>query len=203
MLPYTWRTPLSTPLSAFVDGPLVGGPWGPGDEAPRAVSLEFWERACPPNERHLIYHDDLKGPERGEPGDVVFAHVLAVLQNTSARCVEVDTRPGSTDWGPNAISLKVVATPRFVPLAERFLNSSTSALLRASAVVRGAVTRNEHLFESPRVRRGAARRPPFGSTLAVHIRRGDFEGHCPWAAQVGVTWHSWSVVFDWAGREGG
>ncbi|KAH0836501.1 hypothetical protein J3R83DRAFT_8138 [Lanmaoa asiatica] len=39
--------PSRIPLSALLGGPMVGGPWPPGDDAPLSVSKEFFHKVCP------------------------------------------------------------------------------------------------------------------------------------------------------------
>jgi hypothetical protein len=97
------RKARSTPLSALVSGPLVGTPWDDG--APRSVSVAFWEQACPPHERHVIYTDDAKAPVKTAPADAIFAHILQLLQTTPARCVELAARPHTRERWPQAIDM--------------------------------------------------------------------------------------------------
>jgi hypothetical protein len=189
-----WAPAHTTPLSALVSGPLVGGPWDAGDAAPRAVSADFWERACPPEERHVLFHDALKLHDG--PGDAAFAHAARALRDAPGRCVEVAPRPDGRDDWPQVFDMALLGSPRFVPLAARFLNSSASRLLGSSALVRRAVADNAHLFREPRPRSRSAAPPldadPFAGTMAVHIRRGDFATHC--SKLMGYTWSSWSVA---------
>jgi hypothetical protein len=182
----------TTPLNALVAGPMVGGPWGPGDPAPRAVSVDYWEQVCPPADRHILYSDAAKGPVRTVPGDVLFAHMLNLVKSAPARCVEFVPTPGSNDVWPQTFDLFLVSTPRFLPLGAHLLNSSASTLLAASPLVRSAVVRNEPLF-APRGPRAPARVGPFAGAMAIHLRRGDYEKHCPHLARLGAQYYQWCV----------
>jgi len=42
------------PLRAFIDAPSSGSAWPQGVAAPRAVSVAWYERMCPPGRRYLV-----------------------------------------------------------------------------------------------------------------------------------------------------
>lgn len=39
---------------AFVSGPIIGGPFEPQDDAPRAVSKKYFDKVCPPSKRVIL-----------------------------------------------------------------------------------------------------------------------------------------------------
>jgi hypothetical protein len=78
-------------------------------------------------------------------------------------------------------------------MLEPFLETATSRITRPSAVVLSAVERNVPLLlpRGPRV--PDASENPFERMMAVHMRRGDFEGHCAWISSCTTTWFNWYV----------
>jgi hypothetical protein len=215
-----------TPLSALVDGPLVGGEWEAHDTTPRSIHVDYWEIVCPPSERYQILSHEIKDPVYAAEGEQVFRRAVQMLRETPARCVEVIESPTSTfysgsnsntaatdktlmsRWSP-IYALDLLLTPRSLSLSKILLDSATSRLLRPSTVVSTAISQNLHLF--------APRRGPldvgtnthvntnvntnsnanasmsaslaFDRTLAVHVRRGDFNvgERADWA----WTYHQW------------
>jgi hypothetical protein len=165
-----------TPLNAILSGPLVGGPWDAGDASPRAIHELYWDEVCPPLERHIVYTSDLKAPVSREPGRVIFEHMVKTLKELPARCVEVQGSEG--DKYPQLYELDLVGNGRVLTLSEPFLHSPTSRLLGPSGIVSSALERNKWLFLPRGPRNIAAPSDPFKRMMAVHIRRGDYEGHC-------------------------
>lgn len=200
---YPWQRGLSwgprTPLSALIAGPTVGGPWEGDDSAARSVAVEYWEQVCPPSERYYISRKTAMDGLGDKPdGGELFERMVGLVRDAPARCVEV----GRIGEEPT-FDVWLISGNRSLSLSERFLDTPSSRLLRASPLVQGAVIRNEYLFAprsgasltDPEVRarrRGTAATPDiYERMMAVHIRRGDFESACRYHTNRPDTWYQW------------
>ncbi|EJD43018.1 hypothetical protein AURDEDRAFT_114870 [Auricularia subglabra TFB-10046 SS5] len=96
------------PIGLFLAGPAAGGNWGPGVDAPRAISNVFWEQVCPPQRRRVLSVDavqeELGISSSTGAGAVVdrWADYLGRLQDN---CVEVQGSLLDCLSTPDAISL--------------------------------------------------------------------------------------------------
>ncbi|KAJ7205855.1 hypothetical protein B0H12DRAFT_1034925 [Mycena haematopus] len=185
-----------TPLNAIVSGPVAGGPFEPGDPAPRAISKDWFDVVCPRSERRYINTRDVKPAVAQAPGSEVLAHWQAVLRDAPERCVEIVPASGDEDGFPQTFDLGLWGSPRVLTLWDSFSQSPISRLLDASPIVRAAVDKNvdANLFipRGPRPPHPAPRRP-FDRVLAMHLRRGDYEEHCRWMAYINTAFYSWSL----------
>jgi hypothetical protein len=79
------------PLSAFITGPTVGGPWPPGDPAPRTVTDEYWDQVCPKDARRELYTETEEpkiGIQRGVTEGIEILEKWAKhLRDMPERCV--------------------------------------------------------------------------------------------------------------------
>jgi hypothetical protein len=182
-----------TPINALVSGPMAGGNWEPGDNAPRSIAQWYWEEVCPEAERTIITSNDAKAPVRWHEGKEVFEHYVKLLKDTPGRCVEFTA--SEDDGFPQLFDLWLVGDPRGVSMSELFLHTATSRLLGPSDVVSAAIARNMGKF-LPRGPRPAKASPrAFERTMAVHIRRGDFGPACKDRALWASTYYQWCVRF--------
>ncbi|KAF9525515.1 hypothetical protein CPB83DRAFT_859388 [Crepidotus variabilis] len=185
-----------TPVNALISGPSAGGPWGPGDNAPRAISLRFLDQVCPPEERRIINTRDVKPPIYWSPGDVVFNTWQKLLYEAPERCIEVQGATIEEDRFSQTFDLWFWGTTRALDVWEDFSKSPVSQLLRTSPIIQSAVDNNEYLFQprAPRhlVPKGATN-DAWDRTLAIHIRRGDYKEACMGLAQWNSTFYSWNL----------
>ncbi|KAJ7776783.1 hypothetical protein DFH07DRAFT_865639 [Mycena maculata] len=181
----------TTPLNALVAGPLAGGPWSPGDPAPRSVSADWWDIVCPVAERFTLNTTSIK-PFLGDlPGN----EVLAAWDTAAARCVEVIPPDFDVDPLPQTFDLWIWGSERVLSLWEGFRSSPASVLLGPSPVVEGALARNSYLWAPrARVHAGAKAYDPPARMLAVHVRRGDYIAHCPNLAAWGSSYYGWAQL---------
>ncbi|KAJ7196108.1 hypothetical protein GGX14DRAFT_673876 [Mycena pura] len=186
---------LRTPVTALLAGPMVGGPWDVGDDAPRSISERWFDVVCPPNERRLINTADVKPPVAEASGAAVFAHWQKLLLSAPERCIEVVPAPLEVDSMPQVFDLWVWGSTRVFSLWDIFADSPTSRLLAPSPIVQSAIDRNAYLFlpRGPRPSHPAPR-DPFARMLAVHVRRGDYLSHCRNLAMWGSTYYSWAQL---------
>ncbi|KAJ7816256.1 hypothetical protein B0H13DRAFT_2257990 [Mycena leptocephala] len=181
-----------TPLNAIVSGPVAGGEFESDDEAPRAISDKWFEIVCPKTERRYINTREVKPTVAEASGIDVLAHWQKVLRDAPERCVEIV--PAEEDPWSQTFDLGLWGSPRILTLWDSFSQSPISRLLRASPIVRAAVQRNTHLF-IPRGPRPPHRVPrdTFENMLALHLRRGDYEGHCRGLAYINSIFYSWNL----------
>ncbi|KAJ6550104.1 hypothetical protein B0H19DRAFT_1211458 [Mycena capillaripes] len=181
-----------TPLNAIVSGPVAGGPFESDDTAPRAVSEDWFDVVCPRNERRYINTRDVKPAVKEAPGVEVLAHWKTVLRDAPERCIEIVG--AEEDSFSQTFDLGLWGSPRLLTLWEQFSQSPISRLLEASPIIRAAVDRNAYLFipRGPRPPHPAPR-DPFQRMLALHLRRGDYEGHCRGMEFINMAFYSWNL----------
>lgn len=184
-----------TPLNALISGPMAGGLWDEGDDAPRSVSEHFFDIVCPQEERRLIYTPDIKPAVVDLPGDAVFAHWQKLLLEAPERCIEVIPPTPDIDHLPQTFDLYIWGNKRILSLWDLFSKSPISRLLAPSPIVSAAIDRNEYLFlpRGPRPPHPAPR-SPYARMLAIHLRRGDYLVHCHNLASWNSTYYGWAQL---------
>ncbi|KAF9564553.1 hypothetical protein CPC08DRAFT_748393 [Agrocybe pediades] len=189
------KWPPITPANALLAGPSVGGPWGPGDDAPRSVNVEYFNKVCPKSERRIINTNDVKPAIMWETGDVIFDAWEKLLRDAPERCIVVQAASRKIDGYPQVFDLFLWGSDRILPLWEGFKNSPVSKYLGTSPIVKSAVDRNEYLFH-PRGPRSSvpASNNPYDRMLAIHLRRGDYKEACMGLANWNSTFYSWNLL---------
>ncbi|PBK95702.1 hypothetical protein ARMGADRAFT_924955 [Armillaria gallica] len=188
---YDW--PPKTPLSALLAGPAAGGLWGSGDDTPRSVSSEWFDVVCPRSERRFIPTSEVKQYVGWSEGDVIFDKWASLLREAPELCIEVTTSP--EDSFPQVFDLWLWGNTRILSMWERFSSSATSRLLATSPIVKSGVDRNEYLFlpKGPRPLHPASHNP-YERMLAMHLRRGDYEGSCRHFSKYSSTFYGWNQL---------
>ncbi|KAJ7927715.1 hypothetical protein B0H13DRAFT_1970214 [Mycena leptocephala] len=181
-----------TPLTAIISGPVAGGPFESGDPSPRAISEDWFNIVCPSHERRYINTRDVKPAVAEAPGIDVLTHWQTVLRDTPEHCVEIVG--AEEDTFSQTFDLGLWASPRILTVWDSFPQSPISHLLDASPIVHSAVDRNSYLFipRGPRPPHPAPRNP-FHRMLALHLRRGDYEGHCRGMTYINLGFYSWNL----------
>ncbi|KAF7317534.1 hypothetical protein MKEN_00840200 [Mycena kentingensis (nom. inval.)] len=205
-----------TPMPALLAGPVVGDSWGEANASssspgpPRSISADWWATVCPPSVRRLISTAD---PVLGKPalgrdptGTAVLAHWQALLSTAPERCIEIVRPPPGPDvdgW-PQIFDLWLWGSPRILSLWDAFAAAPVSTLFRPSDVVRGAVEANLRagVFSGNGRTRvsmhmgggGGGGDDPFGRMLTMHLRRGDYIGHCPNLIEWGAGYYGWAQL---------
>ncbi|KAJ6452624.1 hypothetical protein C8R45DRAFT_639454 [Mycena sanguinolenta] len=183
-----------TPLNAIVSGPVAGGPFEPGDPAPRAIHKLWFEVVCPPHERRYINTTEVKSAVAQATGSEVLAHWQRVLRDVPERCVEILRPTEEEDSFPQIFDLNLWNSPRVLTLWDSFSQSPVSRLLDASPIARAAVDNNKNLFLPEGLRPPhPASHKPFERVLAIHLRRGDYEDHCHWMEYINYPFYSWNL----------
>ncbi|KAI0826561.1 hypothetical protein BC628DRAFT_1319723 [Trametes gibbosa] len=172
--------PSRIPLTALIRGTIVGGPFPAGDHAPRAVVPEYFYKVC--EERAIIGSYAVNGP-------LVDPSAEKLMQTWSERmkphrCVEVEFTP------PEVFDEHLFADARrLLDIWPHFSHSPIVQSFSWSALVELAYDTNRATI-SPTISAlapplsaaplsdGLARYTRIPGLLALHVRRGDFKGHC-------------------------
>ncbi|KAJ7247751.1 hypothetical protein C8J57DRAFT_1673558 [Mycena rebaudengoi] len=166
------------PLTTIISGPIAGGAFEPGDSTPRSISEAWFDVVCPKERRRYINTRDLK-PAVANASGLAILQALAEHPPFSSRKLH---RSRSCDT-------------RLLSLWESFSASPISRLRGPSTIVHAAVESNARIF----VPRGASpghppSRDSFKYLLAMHLRRGDYEGHCKWMAYLNTGFYGWNQM---------
>ncbi|KAI0674359.1 hypothetical protein C8Q78DRAFT_589150 [Trametes maxima] len=171
--------PSRIPLTALIRGPIVGGPFPSTDRTPRAVTPEYFYEVCP--NRTIIgsytIRDQFADPSAGT---LIRAWSERMAPH---QCVEVESSP------PEVFDEHVFADAgRLLDIWPQFSQSPIVQSFGWSTLVELAFDNNREVFspaspfEAPissvPFSRGLARYTPIPGLLVLHLRRGDFKGHC-------------------------
>jgi len=198
---YTWKpeyypwpeekrlvSPVTTPLTALIAGPTVGEPWGPGDNAPRAISSKWWEVVCPLERRRIINTRDIKPKVWDIVGTEIFAEWQRVLSESNDSCVEIVSLDMIEDTYPQVFDLRLWGTWKVLSLWDMFSKGPVSQLLKTSPIVERGVQVNHNVFAL-----NPSDVDPFSRMLAIHLRRGDFKEACTSLSNWNSTYYSWNL----------
>ncbi|KAH7885775.1 hypothetical protein F5I97DRAFT_1875293 [Phlebopus sp. FC_14] len=188
--------PSRTPLSALLSGPMVGGPMPPGDDTPRAVSKDFFYKACPnPTVLHVpdINTDEMRHSD-DIPASYVFEKWVEKINSVEDPCLMID--PSNNQifeyWFFGQKN-------RMLSIWPYLSKSPVTTHWGWSPLIHDAYYRNRHLFRSKTIWEfigiGTSREDPISpipGLLALHIRRGDFEGHCRHLANWNAEWNAFN-----------
>ncbi|KAK7044367.1 SH3 and PX-domain-containing 3 [Favolaschia claudopus] len=190
------RHMLHVPMNAFVSGPTGGGPFsadGPDSLVRRSVSEKWWNVVCPPHEVVVVNVGqtmrELGLDDAIDDGGRILTRWASKLLRMEASCVSIE---GSSVFNYILFAYRILsAWPSYGP-------SPTLKYFAWSSLVTGALSRNFHLLSTtPRPPKYLlpsaadvapykltsfkplhASEPPIPGLLAIHVRRGDYEGHC-------------------------
>ncbi|KDQ16769.1 hypothetical protein BOTBODRAFT_30673 [Botryobasidium botryosum FD-172 SS1] len=163
------------PLTAFISGPTAGGPWAPGDPAPRAISAEWWETVCP-YEKRLVLNSTLENASMGlapdVDGDILIAHWAEKLRNLDHECVALD------GWAPSIVDIAFFVSNRVTSLFPMMSDSPVITRFAWSSIVRSGVIANYPLLLPGPSPQTISELPVLPGLVAIHLRRGDYYNHC-------------------------
>ncbi|KAJ7479327.1 hypothetical protein B0H11DRAFT_1725609 [Mycena galericulata] len=181
-----------TPLNALISGPAAGGPFEEDDQAPRAVSTEWFDVVCPQSERRYINTRDVKPALAHAPGIDVLTHWQTLLRYAPERCIEIVA--AEEDPFPQTFDLSLWGSPRLLTLWDSLSQSPISRLLGGSPIVHAALEANVYQLvpRGPR-RPHIAPRDPFRHVLAFHLRRGDYQDHCRELTWRNAAFYAWNL----------
>ncbi|KAF8056524.1 hypothetical protein FPV67DRAFT_640352 [Lyophyllum atratum] len=170
-LPYTIYDlalrPSRMPMNAFISGPTAGGPMS----GPRAVSAEFWDTVCPASKRKVISSRDQ--PDNVE-GAILLDWWIEKLEKVKDRCVEIESEKKTI------FDFMLFGDTRILSLWTGLSKSSIFADFRWSSLVQSTVTSNLAAIHPAAAKTSSAIAPltTLPGLVAIHLRRGDFKGHC-------------------------
>ncbi|KAF8190286.1 hypothetical protein K438DRAFT_1831734, partial [Mycena galopus ATCC 62051] len=203
------RYMLNIPMNAFVSGPTGGGPLsadGGDNLMRRAIPAEGWDVVCPHSQVVVLNVHDVM-PELGidgaTEGEDIMAKWAAKLLKMTAPCVSIE--------GGSVFDYMFTGSARVLSLWPTYGNSPTLKYFAWSPIITAALFKNFHLFGSAELPHylspnGAApyqfqsfrplrtSEPPIAGTLGIHVRRGDYEGHCVFLADYGSGYNAWNAL---------
>ncbi|KAH7924135.1 hypothetical protein BV22DRAFT_1013901 [Leucogyrophana mollusca] len=208
------KIPSRIPLSAIISGPIIGSPFEPGDDAPRSVSKEYFKKVCP-NPTIIdsaIINENLR-TDPNVPALAIFEKWVEKLNSLDDQCVEIQRGTyqlfeiwvfGSRrilslwpllskspilrkfSWSPLILNTFADNGHLFTskPASNRFLPSSFKSFTRANGSLH---LHNVEPLLTP------LQADPIPGLLVLHIRRGDFAGHCEHLAKWSSDWNGFNA----------
>ncbi|KAF8312144.1 hypothetical protein DL93DRAFT_2229267 [Clavulina sp. PMI_390] len=206
--------PARVPLTAYLNSPTTGAPWPEGDTTPRAVSLEWWDHVCPEKDRlqvNTTQVNEMLGIDMSrDEGAEIVRKWSGYLKGLKESCVNLL-------WGtPRIIDYDLVGSDRLESIWAEYSKSPVLTHFDWSPLVHNGVEKNMDLF-IPEEEKGRGRwansrffgkkktdsdDEPKGNIIpglvTMHVRRGDYEGHCKWIAPWGEFngWNKLSFLPD-------
>ncbi|KAG7097687.1 hypothetical protein E1B28_005012 [Marasmius oreades] len=182
--------PTKVPLNAFISGASAGG--AVSDDASitmRSISLEFFDLVCPMNARVRL---TARGaPINGEDGMILIEWWLKRLKDVENEpCVVLDFSHNHVfDWDYFGSRQPLTVFPHLK-------TSPTLTHFSWSPLVLSAVARNFAVLRPSDHRAvvSSQAHSGIGGLVAIHLRRGDFRGHCRYlgstrASYLGLNQH--------------
>ncbi|KAF8192281.1 hypothetical protein K438DRAFT_1970091 [Mycena galopus ATCC 62051] len=203
------RSLIRIPINALVSGPTGGGPLsydGKDSLARRAVPEEYWHTVCPRAEVLVVnlsktMHE--MGLDGASDGQEIMARWADKLRKIRAPCVSIE--------GGALFDYMLTGSSRVLSIWPPYSHSPILKYFAWSPLVTAALFRNFHLLsQSPPPEYlvplpGSPHRfrsflplhvseQTIDGLLGIHVRRGDYEGHCVFLAEVGATYNAWSLL---------
>ncbi|KAI0027380.1 hypothetical protein K488DRAFT_61691, partial [Vararia minispora EC-137] len=173
----TGLRPPRVPLSAFLGaGPIAGGSFpDPHSDHPPAVVDEFFDQVCPhPAIVNVTAFKNENGLAWGA-AETILHQFNALLRDTNNNCVDL--------FGDG---------PRMQSVWPEILASPIVTAWRWSSLVESGVEHNsKHIHPTLRISPGD--RSPLKGLLTLHLRRGDFKGHCNHLAKWSSHYNAFNV----------
>ncbi|KAH7885742.1 hypothetical protein F5I97DRAFT_1145854 [Phlebopus sp. FC_14] len=205
--------PARIPLSAIISGPVIGSSFQPGDPTPRAVTREYFKQVCPNatvihsmtvNE-HLRLNPDV-------PASQIFDKWVDKLNFINDPCVEIDQESFQL------FEIWLFGSKRILSLWPRLSKSPMLQNFSWSPLILRTFAQNAHLFAAPPSSFKSlpphlrpftppltpsqlhnidpiltpTQTDPIPGLLVLHIRRGDFAGHCSHLANWSADWNGFN-----------
>ncbi|OJT11139.1 hypothetical protein TRAPUB_12353 [Trametes pubescens] len=211
---YTWNSDLSqdysdysgkpipsrVPLSALIRGPIVGGAWPSGVNAPLAVSEEYWHHACD-SRKVVVPRADVHDHVSTWFVDAITTGWVNKLHSLDhEQCVEA-----GGDGGPPYTWVTFGEKDAMPGIWPEFRTSPILTHFAHSALVELAFDTNREIFSpssvlepplsaAPLALPAAQRYPALPGLLVLHIRRGDYAGHCAHLARWSSTYLAYNTL---------
>ncbi|KAF7298655.1 hypothetical protein MIND_00812700 [Mycena indigotica] len=181
--------PARIPLSAFISGPIIGGPMPPmsKDIIPRAVSREWYHKVCPEPDRVVIDTRKIQNSFLTLPSALqIVERWVDELRKIQSPCVELAR---SSPW---LFGWDLTNTERVLDIFPDLSSSPILTHFDWSPLIHGQFLINSHHFIPSNLRSPDLYdiRTPIPGLLVLHVRRGDYEGWCSYIAM------SWGLVYN-------
>ncbi|KAG9027349.1 hypothetical protein FRB95_007836 [Tulasnella sp. JGI-2019a] len=183
------------PLNAFISGPAAGAPVIERNEKlhhPRAVTRKFFDKVCPSSRVTYLDVGEVRRKygieEHTQPSTLKMMDAwVTELAEMEDSCVVV--RGDDFVWTFGAYG------PRLTSMWPTVKDSPVYGQLNWSPLVQGIVANNLRLLAPKLVAapdEASAAPSILPGTLAIHLRRGDFERHCVHLANMGSVFAGWA-----------
>ncbi|KAI0370021.1 hypothetical protein BV20DRAFT_1075702 [Pilatotrama ljubarskyi] len=187
------KIPSLIPYSAIIQGPIVGAPFPPGDHSPPAVHRDYFDAVCPEKVTYIRediseiitfknsakeitdgWHDKLAGVEeqcvQTAPNSGQIYNFEYVVFGDPRAMIDI--------W-PELAASPILTHFGWSPLIELAFDINRDLFLATSSF--------EPYLSSRAYTTNADRYSMIPGLMAIHVRRGDFEGHCEhlanWSAE--------------------
>ncbi|KAK7032506.1 hypothetical protein VNI00_013075 [Paramarasmius palmivorus] len=178
-LPYTIYDfalrPTRTPLNAYISGASAGGLVSSDHFASlRSVSVEFFDVVCPKEQRTTLSSAD--APRDSDGVEIVDWWLAKLGEVEIEPCVIID----STEKDTEVFDWKYFGSTRALSGYHLLKDSPSLLQFSWSPLVQSAVTRNFAVLKPQNYRSllDISRTSVIDGLVAIHLRRGDFKGHC-------------------------
>jgi len=186
--------PVRVPLTAYLDCPTSGSPWKVDssmsakqvEKTPRAVSLEYWDKVCPPHYRYRINTTEINARigvnlEKDQGSDIVGKWVDFLKTIHDQRCVIISWQT------PRIIDFGLLGSERLLSLWPAYSKSPVLTQFKWSPIVLKAVQKNLRLISPPPWYlpwkfTSEDEKYEVPGLVTLHVRRGDYESHCKWVS---------------------
>ncbi|TFY65231.1 hypothetical protein EVJ58_g2110 [Rhodofomes roseus] len=166
---YNFRPiPSRIPLTALIQGPIVGAPFAAHPESPRAVMKEFWDKVCP--NPTVIRNDDVLAMMDNDKESTASSTLQKWLEIFDIWILQ-DANRLLDEW-PAFSQSPVMTEFGWSPLVELAFDMNRE-MIAPTTVLQPYLSST-----SPSVMKSSERYANLPGLLAVHIRRGDFVRHC-------------------------
>ncbi|KAI0661162.1 hypothetical protein C8Q70DRAFT_911435 [Cubamyces menziesii] len=173
--------PSQIPYSVLLRGPIVGESFTPGDDAPLAVSKDYFDHLCPKKVEFARQevHANLTSPNSVAEITEKWA---SLLQNLDEPCVQstLDSGPIYSHhdvWGVRTSLLDVWQDLKQSPFLTQFGWSPLVELAFDTNRDLFTASTEPYLSSTP-FTSNAERYSPLPGLMVIHVRRGDYATHC-------------------------
>ncbi|KAI0768689.1 hypothetical protein BD413DRAFT_629446 [Trametes elegans] len=175
--------PSQIPYSVLLRGPIVGEQFPAGDNAPLAVTWDYFDHVCP--EKRELRRDEIHA-SLSSPNSVaeITEKWSSILRTLDDPCVQSDKESGPIYshhdiWGVRSSLLDVWEDLKRSPMLTQF---GWSPLVELAFDVNRELFMPTHTpqpyLSSTAFTSNAERYTPIPGLMVIHVRRGDYASHC-------------------------
>ncbi|RPD63753.1 hypothetical protein L227DRAFT_598834 [Lentinus tigrinus ALCF2SS1-6] len=178
------KIPSQIPYSAFIRGPMVGEPFPSQHEAPLAVSYEYFDQLCPKKLDLIREEVNARMLTQRNSASLITETWTRALRSTEDPCVQSSKGSGTIYTHEDIFGVPT----SLLDIWPAFSTSPIIIHYRWSSLVELAFDINRDYFlpmdtlepylSSSLATTNAERYTMIPGLMAIHVRRGDYEGHC-------------------------